>query len=44
MAHPLDISSTVVTLGEDNLGGTTYFHSYEVGTMLGRLGKNVTEV
>jgi ABC-type nickel/cobalt efflux system permease component RcnA len=43
-AHPLDISSTVITLGEYNLGGTTYFHSYEVGAMLGRQGKDVTEV
>lgn len=43
-AHPLDISSTVVSLGEDTLVGTTYFHSYEVGVMLGRQGKDVTEV
>lgn len=43
-AHPLDISSTVLFLGDSSLAGTTYFHSYEISTLLGKLGKDVTEV
>jgi len=44
-AHPLDISSTVLSLGWANtIAGTTYFHTYEVGVMLSRLWYDVSDV
>lgn len=43
-AHPLDISSTVITLSNHWISWMTYFHSYEAGILLSKKGYDVSEV
>lgn len=43
-AHPLDVSSTVITLHDITAVGKTYLHNYEVTTLLSQSGKNIREV
>lgn len=43
-AHPLDVSSTVITLHDTTAVGKTYLHNYEVTSLLSQSGKNIMEV
>lgn len=40
-AHPLDISSTTLTIGGGSINAVTYFHPSQVETTLGRAGMNM---
>jgi ABC-type nickel/cobalt efflux system permease component RcnA len=44
MAHPLDVSSTVLSLGDTTIQGITYLHNYEVSMLLSKNGHTFSEI